>query len=324
MQQRLFFIIGKGGVGRSSVSASLASYFAQKKEKVLVVQWSLSDSISSIFSSSAAGHKESKIEFTFLQSQLKNSFHTMNFKADEAIKEYFVDHLKMKLLYSIIIQNKHVQKLVHAAPGISELFFLGRLFWLSELAQKERGFCYDRIIIDTPATGHGVSLFGIAKAVASLGMTGPLAMECERVSSLLGDRKKTTTMLVTLPEELPMEECIESFPIVVKKLGFKPSYLLVNQSVHESLFPNLVSNVEQAWSSHLTESFSSDLSKKEFKSLVQSLLKRNQYEKKLHEFASSQKVDMISVPDFNLVHKKNTSYHIVKSMTEFFMTSQIK
>lgn len=245
----------------------------------------------------------------------------MNFNADEAIKEYFVDHLKMKLLYSVIIQNKHVQKLIHAAPGVSELFFLGRLFWLVELAQKERGVRYDRIIVDSPATGHGVSLFGIAKAVASLGMTGPLAVECERVAKLLADKQKTAIFLVTLPEELPTEECIEVFPTITQKLGYTPLFLMVNQSIQKNLYPKLSGNLNDPWINNLLQAFKTEGAKHELTSLVSALIKRNTYEKKLQEFAASQNVNLLSIPDFNLTQQKNTSLQIIKSMTQFFLTS---
>ncbi len=262
------FVVGKGGVGRSSVAASLAAYYSQKKEKVLLVQWSLSDSISPIFSSPSAAHKENLVSFSFPPSPQTISFHVMNYNADEAIQEYFVDHLKMKLVHSLIIQNKHVQKLIHAAPGISELFFLGRLFWLIELSQKEIVSSYDRIIVDAPATGHGVSLFGIAKAVANLGMTGPLALECERVSNLLSNPEKTGIIFVTLPEELPVEESIESLPIVKTKLGFPPLCLLMNQSISNFNFTPSDSQIkleetvsddnQENWIKSLLESFSSE------------------------------------------------------------------
>lgn len=304
-------------MGRSSIATSLATYYSQKKQNVLVVQWGLSDTISPIFSHPPSGHKAESVSFNFIANQEKLSFKTMNFNADEAIKEYFVDHLKMKLIYSLIIQNKHVQKLIHAAPGISELFFLGRLFWLVELSQKETGIFYDRIIIDTPATGHGISLFGIAKAVANLGITGPLAIECERVAKLLADSQKTASIFVTLPEELPVEECIESVPKVIQKLGYSPQCIIVNQSVHSSLYPQLESFQQGSDFAQLVQNFSHDGAKKEFFSLVNSLVKRNQYQKKLEEFAHAKKINVLSVPDFNLIQKQISSLQIIECITQF-------
>ena len=314
-------------MGRSSVATSLAAYYSQKKENVLLVQWALSDSISPLFSAPSATHKGNSVSFSFPPHPQINSFHVMNYNADEAIQEYFVDHLKMKLVYSLIIQNKHVQKLIHAAPGISELFFLGRLFWLIELSQKEIGSSYDRIIVDAPATGHGVSLFGIAKAVANLGMTGPLALECERVSKLLSNPEKTGIIFVTLPEELPVEECIESLPTVKAKLGFPPLCVLVNQSISNfnlspsesktNLDEKRSDDNQENWMKILLESFSSETAKSEFKILIHSLLKRNIYEEKCQRFLNTQNIKMIPIPDFNLTQKQNSPFQIIQSMTQY-------
>jgi anion-transporting ArsA/GET3 family ATPase len=317
LKQRLLFIVGKGGVGRSTISASLAAYFSQKKENVLVVQWSLSDSISPIFSDSSCGHKENLICLSS-EGVETPSFKVMNFNVDEAIKEYFVDHLKMKILYSLIIQNKHVQKLVHAAPGIAELFFLGRLFWLVELAQKEKGIFYDRVIVDTPATGHGVSLFSIAKTVANLGMTGPLAAECERVAKLLGDKQKTAVFLVTLPEELPAEECMESVPKILEKLGYAPAFLMINQSIEESLFQKILKSQNEPWMKNLLHSLNSNEAEKEFRGLTLSLLKRNSFQKKLEKFAHSQNIKTLLIPDFNLTQKQISPLQIIECLSNFF------
>ena len=105
----LLFILGKGGVGRSTVAVAMASALARQGKKVLVVQWSLEDSISKWFGKPAAGHNESEVA---------KNLYVMNFSADQAIREYFVDHLKMKLIYKLVIENKHVQHLIQAAPGL--------------------------------------------------------------------------------------------------------------------------------------------------------------------------------------------------------------
>jgi anion-transporting ArsA/GET3 family ATPase len=223
LSRPLLFVLGKGGVGRTTVSTALALSYAQQNKKVLLVQWTLQDVVSPAFGFSPCGHDSVNI--------YPNLF-TMNYSASKAIQEYFVDHLKMKLLYNIVIENKHVQKLIESAPGIQELFFLGRLFWLIEVAIKERGWTYDQIVVDAPATGHGVSLFNVAPTIAKLGMTGPLAKECERVTTLLNNPDKTGFLFVTLPEELPYEETTESLPKLISDLKQPPYCIVLNRSTH--------------------------------------------------------------------------------------------
>lgn len=318
ISQKLLFIVGKGGVGRTTVSASLASYFAKKGEKVLVVQWSLKDSISPLYSLPQCSHKESS---------LPHGYKVMNFSASEAIREYFVDHLKMKLIYSMVIENRHVQRLIHAAPGVQELFFLGRLFWLVELAQKERGYYYDRVIVDSPATGHGVSLFGIAPAVASLGMTGPLATECERVTKLLMDKEKTGVLIVTLPEELPVEECYESIPKVTGQLQRPPLAIILNQSNHSKFFPDLNHAKKEEWFLKLKSSLNHIESKQELDLILSSLTKRNLFEDKLLNWTqnfsaqSGKPLPIILLPNVELLHKVEFPLDIIDSLSNYISLS---
>jgi anion-transporting ArsA/GET3 family ATPase len=314
ISQKLLFIVGKGGVGRTTISTSLACYFAQKGEKVLVVQWSLNDTISPLFSLPQCSHKESA---------LPCGFSVMNFSASEAIREYFVDHLKMRITYSLVIENRHVQRLIQAAPGIQELFFLGRLFWLLELAQSEKGYSYDRIIVDAPATGHGISLFGIAPAVAQLGMTGPLATECERVTNLLLDKNKTGIFVVTLPEELPVEECIESVPNIFNHLKRLPLAILVNQSINPCYFSDL-NFKNESWYLNLKEKFQNQKSSIELDLIMNNLLKRNIMEKKLKNWAEKFSVEknaelpIYYLPDVTLLHKIENHLSIIQTLTKIF------
>ncbi len=325
-------------MGRTSVATSLAAYFIQRQERVLVVQWALSDSISPLFSLPPIRLETASIPFKSSpeilipwfpacspSSQSLSFFSVTNFNTDKTIEEYFVDHLKMKLIHSLVIQNKHVQKLIHAAPGIAELFFLGRLFWLVELAQKEKGISYDRIIVDAPATGHGASLFGIAKAVANLGMTGPLALECERVASLISNPQKTGIIFVTLPEELPVEECIDFLPKVTEKCGYPPLAVCVNQSLSPNLFPQLQAFVSPSqelvyppWLQSLSQEFQSADSSQELHLFLSALFKRHEYEKKLGSYLESLGIPQMSIPDFNLLFPQKSPLEVIQAMEAYF------
>lgn len=226
-QQKLLFVLGKGGVGRSTVSAALADLYARQGRSVLLVQWSVHDALSPQFG------KDSHLSHS--AETIAPGVSVMNFVADEAIREYFVDHLKMGLIHKMVIENKHVKRFLHAAPGVQELFFLGRLFWLLCLAEEERGWTYDHVIVDAPAMGHGVSLFRIAPTIAGLGITGPLAAECERVTKMLHDSQLVGTVVVTIPEELPVEETLEFLPRIEKELNRPPLFVVLNRAFAESL-----------------------------------------------------------------------------------------
>ena len=330
---KLLFVLGKGGVGRTTVATSLALSLASRSKTTLLVQWSLSDVISGIFGKPPCGHTEVEI-FPYL--------HAMNFSAEEAIREYFVDHLGLKLLYSLVIENRHVQRLIHAAPGVQELFFLGRLFWLVNLAQKERGWSYDHVIVDAQATGHGVSLFTIAPTVAGFGMTGPLAAECERVAQMLADPELTGTLVSTLAEELPVEETLEFIPKLAADLGRPPLLAIVNRSIAPFFAPVPssgvpASGVEQSleigsencpeWLSAYVGSLTQASAVAGAKLIFKDLIKRVRFEQDFrHKLAKIPKVastPVLSMPDVGIENPNAQGREVVERMSAHFAEIEI-
>jgi anion-transporting ArsA/GET3 family ATPase len=291
--QRLVFFLGKGGVGRTTLASSFALACAERGEKTLIVQWALHDSISLLFSKPAAGHDSSAIA---------PNLWTMNFSPDEAIREYFIDHLKLKLIYNLVIENKHVQRLIHAAPGVQELFFLGRLFWLVCLSEEIRGTRFDRVVVDAQATGHGVSLFTIAPTIAQFGMTGPLATECDRVARMLADPQLVSAAVVTIPEELPVEETLEFLPKIKSDLGREPGALFINRSISSfvSAAPDALNENHPAlvWQPQLND----ERSFKAVSVLHRDLRKRDTFEKFLRGEVGKNYPDLpvYSIPDIGL------------------------
>lgn len=316
ISQRLVFFLGKGGVGRTTLATSFALSCAMRGEKTLVVQWALHDSISQLFSKPLAGHDAQPIA---------ENLWTMNFSPDEAIREYFIDHLKMRLVYNLVIENKHVQRLIHAAPGVQELFFLGRLFWLICLSEEIRGTRFDRVIVDAQATGHGVSLFTVAPTIAQFGMTGPLASECDRVAKMLANPQLVATALVTLPEELPVEETLEFLPRLTRDLGRSADLLIVNRSLtpfidlHKAALDE--AHVLGLWQKHLTQSSSS----KAIGLLHRDLRKRMHFEEFLRSASKkiAPQLPVISIPDIGLAQPEAAAPAVLHGVTDWLTRAEL-
>jgi hypothetical protein len=220
MDQPLLFVVGKGGVGRTTISAALAVHYARQGKRVLLVQWALCDEVSPRFGHPRCSQPTVEV--------VPNLF-TMNFSATETIREYFVEFLRMSLLYRMVIQGPYVQSLIEAVPGLEELFFLGRLSWL--LDRKAKHPSYDHIIIDTPATGHGATLFQISSSVRQWGTKGLMARETSAVGNMLGNPTTTAVLLLTNPEELPVQEVLDYLPQLCGDLGRPPIAICINRSV---------------------------------------------------------------------------------------------
>lgn len=298
--QKLIFITGKGGVGRTTIASSLGLSFAENGENTLLVQWSFQDFISPLWNLEPCGHRHQ---------ELQKNLHVMNFDPSEAMKEYFVDHLNMKLLYTLVLQNKQVQKLIQSAPGLEELFFVGRLFWLCELAEQEKGLKFDRVVVDAPATGHGAALFGIAKTISAFEMTGPLVDETRRVSALLEDPSKTTIVTVSLPEELPVEETLEVLPRYKVEPGHMPSALVVNRSAR---LPDQ-GQVDSGTPDFLFPAVESEDLRAELRALNADLNRRFSMESRLEQESP---IPVISVPDFMINDPSITGHSIIRGVAD--------
>jgi len=218
---RIVFVLGKGGVGRSTLSAALGLLCAQRDERTLVMQWAVGDAIGPWFGAGPAGPTPTEIA---------PRLSVANFALDEALRAYFVDHLHLGLVYRRVVRARAVTRMIEVAPGLAEMFFLGQLWWLITLAEREAGWRFDRVIVDAPATGHAASLLDVPSLATAMATSGLLSVETGRVVDMLADPGRTGAVVVTLPEPLVVDETLELIPRVTSRLGRVPIALVVNRS----------------------------------------------------------------------------------------------
>jgi len=219
---RIVFVLGKGGVGRSTVAAALGLMASEKGERALVVEWTLAEAIAPWFGAAP-------VEVT--PREVAPGLSVMNYRLGAVLRQYFVDHLGLGVFYRRVVDGPQVRQLIEAVPGISELMFVGHLWWLTTLAETEAGLHFDRVIVDAPATGHGASLLDMPALLTSLGASGLLAVEVERVVTMMADPARVGALVVALPDELAIDETLELVPRVTRALGRPPLAALINRGV---------------------------------------------------------------------------------------------
>jgi len=218
---RVVFVLGKGGVGRSTIAAALGTALARSGERVLVFEWALSEAIAPWF-----GLRPAEMDPCEVAPRLS----VANFRLDDALEAYFVGHLRMGLFYRHVIRGRAIRRLVQAAPGIAEMMFLGHVCWLTTLAEKEAGLRFDRVLVDSPAMGHGASMLDFPATFASMHASGLLGAEMARVDRMMRDPAWVGALVVSLPEELAVEETLELVPRTTRSLGREPLAVIVNRS----------------------------------------------------------------------------------------------
>ena len=143
---------------------------------------------------------------------------TVNVTPHEAMREYGLMVLKFRTIYDAVFENRLVRYFLRVVPSLAELVMLGKI--LHEARAEERGRPrWDLVIVDAPATGHAVQLLRVPAALVDTVPGGPLRHDAEWMQELLVDPARTSLAIVTLPEEMPVNEAIELDAEVRSVLG---------------------------------------------------------------------------------------------------------
>jgi Mrp family chromosome partitioning ATPase len=217
--QPLIVVVSAPGAGRTSAALELARAFEARGETTLLVQWTIRDSISPRLGRPHAVHAHKKIS---------DQIFVMNFSAEDALREYFVEHLHMGFFHRLMLENQAVSDLVRGVPGLGELMFFGRAYWLLEFGEKDIGVRFDRMIIDAPPGQWVNTAFEMIRAIVRSELGGPLESEARQVLALIDDPERCVLLR---HEERPQsrEEMPESaFGVVpVEEGNGRPRLLLV-------------------------------------------------------------------------------------------------
>ncbi len=226
---RFIYVTGKGGVGKTTVVAAMARAMAARGRRVLVCMTNAKERLSGMLGSKPIG-----ADITHVAPNVD----AVNMTPERCLEEYGVLMLKSKTLYEALFDNKYVKTFFHAVPGMSEWSMLGKAWWhTTELLSGKTtdepvppygdGWKYETVIVDGPATGHGVDMLKVPRVILDVAPGGPLRRDAERAWRLFQDATHSGIVLVTLPEEMPTNETIE-LATTIRGLNLPIHRLVVN------------------------------------------------------------------------------------------------
>jgi len=140
---------------------------------------------------------------------------------DDALVEYLYDH-GMGRVSRRLASSGALDVVATAVPGIKDILVLGKV------KQLEKEGPVDLVVLDAPAAGHAVTFLTSARALADAARTGPIRAQAEAVVELLSDERRCQVILVTLPEETPVNEVVETAYRLEDTVGIKLGPLVVN------------------------------------------------------------------------------------------------
>jgi arsenite-transporting ATPase len=197
-------VTGKGGVGKTTVSASLARFAASRGKRVLCAEMAGDPAASSALAD-ALGVDHLDIEPVTVSENIKAVLLAPHLGHTKFLR----DVLPMKLLADAAMRSAAIRRFLAAAPTFPEMGVLYRLLDLVRMKRRDGTDEHELIIVDLPATGHALALAQIPASLLRIIPSGPIAAAVREGLDLLTDKQRTGAIVVTLPETLPVSEALE-------------------------------------------------------------------------------------------------------------------
>ena len=216
----VLIVAGKGGVGKTVAAATIATSASRAGLSVLLVEVSGRSSSAPMFGAEPQGYEEAAV-VTEAGPEGTGSVTLKSITPDQALVEWLANHGFNRLI-GRLASSGILEIVATATPGIKDLLILGRI-----KAFVDEG-TYDLIVVDAPAAGHAVGFLRSPRGVRDVARTGVLHRQAVEVLELIGDSDRCQVMLVTIPEETPVNELIETSFAVEDELGVRLGPVIVN------------------------------------------------------------------------------------------------
>lgn len=201
--KKLIFVSGKGGTGKTTVALSVARSLALRGAKVLFCELtSRSSAIALLDSSKTLSYKPSDSGLGFDWCYLQGV---------DCLVDYVGSFTKVEKIAQTFFETPAIKSLLNVAPGLNDLAILGKL--TSSFRKHGPGFEYDHVVVDAHSTGHFSALLAAPRLLGRSVSAGPLHTQSLAIDTVLKDKRLTQYLLVSLFEDLPVDELLETIPM---------------------------------------------------------------------------------------------------------------
>jgi anion-transporting ArsA/GET3 family ATPase len=209
--KRLVILSGKGGVGKSVVGMALAVAARRRGKRVVLVE------VDAPFGAARILADEPGLV-------------SVNLDPAEVMNEYVRQTVRVDLLARKVLDSPVYRRFFAAAPGLPDLMVLGKILVLVEAhARWSQKPLHDIVIVDAPATGHGLAFLKVPLAASQAVPVGPVGKNARRILGLLRDPERTAVGIVAIPEEMAAVEAAELHRLATDEVGVAPRVLFLNQ-----------------------------------------------------------------------------------------------
>jgi anion-transporting ArsA/GET3 family ATPase len=218
LDRRLLFVTGKGGVGKTTIAAALALVVADQRRRVLACEVDAKGDLADFYETS---------RLTFKPREVRPNLFTMSMDTEASLQEYLRLQLRLPSIARLGPLARALDFVATAAPGVREILTVGKLTY--EVRERH----YDMVVADAAATGHIVGQLSAPRSIAQLVAVGPVHQQTGWMLAILADQATTGLVIVTTPEEMPVNETIELVRRVRRETDVAVAAIVVNRVLPE-------------------------------------------------------------------------------------------
>jgi anion-transporting ArsA/GET3 family ATPase len=204
---------------------------AAEGKKTIVCEVAAQENASRMFEHTTVG---------FHEVELEENLWVISIDPDESMREYVLLQLKVRAMRDMLFRSRIFNYLAAATPGLKELVTIGKIWELARLDRKVKsGRMYDTVIVDAPATGHGVGFLQTPRTFANIARVGPIHSQAKTLDDFITNHDNTGVAIVALPEEMPVNETAALEHDLVNEVGIAVDRVYLN-----GLYPERFSKEE--------------------------------------------------------------------------------
>jgi anion-transporting ArsA/GET3 family ATPase len=231
LNRALIYVTGKGGVGKTTVSAAIGMAAAKAGRRTIVCEVAEQDRMSRAFTREGVRPEA--------EAQLAENLWATTIEPQRALEEWLGRQVGGGLVKTLT-RSSAFQYFVAAAPGAKELITIAKVWETAQLERwNKRSRTYDLVVVDAPASGHGIAMLRTPQTFGDIARVGPVRRQALKVRGMLSDPARTGYVAVALPEEMPVNETIDLGGRLEESVGLGLDAVVVN-----GLFPERFSAEE--------------------------------------------------------------------------------
>jgi anion-transporting ArsA/GET3 family ATPase len=223
LESRVVLVTGKGGVGKSSVSAAIAMAGARSGRRTALVEVEGRQTFSKLFATAP---------WDFDEREFRPSLFGLSIDPEASLTEYLEMFYGAKRISKLVVGSTAVEFATTAAPGIKDVLLIGKVKEMERRRTDDGRFHYDLIVVDCPPTGRIVNFLKAPDATTELVNVGPIRTQAQTLIDMLMDADRTKVVLATLLEEMPVTETIEGIA-ALRELGVTVGPVFANRVLPE-------------------------------------------------------------------------------------------